>query len=56
MDQIQTHGFTLTEMFQKHFINTYPYMGIHASGYIYTPMEPNRVLHGYLLHFAADKD
>ena len=61
MDQIQRHSFTLTETFQKRFINTcpwvnpYPYMGIHASGYIYTPGEPNWVLHGYLLHFAADK-
>ena len=55
------HSFTLTEMFQKCFINAcpwvnpYPYMGIHASGYIYAPREPNLVLHGYLLHFAADK-
>ena len=49
------HSFTLTEMFQKCFIDAYPYMGIHASGYIYTPIEPNWVLHGYLLHFVADK-
>ena len=61
MDQIQMHSFMLTETFQKRFINAcpwvnpYPYMGIHASGYIYTPGKPNRVLHGYLLHFAADK-
>ena len=35
------HSFTLTEMFQKRFSDAYPYMGIHAFGYIYTPMEPN---------------